>query len=189
MYPQFTPPGGFNEELARRLYGARTVVASGALDDALAGRITQELLSFAAESDDDVRFLCSLQGDHLEPAFSLHDVVATITPRVHMIGAGRVAGSGVLVFCAVDVEDRTCLPMARFHLHDFRAAARGNPARLADDARNAAQQFERARNLIAEATDLPAERVEEDLRRGMWLDAREAETYGLVSRLTQRGEL
>lgn len=183
------PPGGFDDELSRRMYGARTVVASGELDDALAGRITRELLALAAESDDDVRVLCSLQGDRLEPAFSLYDVVTSLTPRVQMIGTGRVAGTGVVVFCAADYEHRTCLPMARFHLHDVRAEVRGNTADLEGEAGAAVQQFERARDLIAQATDVPPERVEEDLRRGLWLDAREAETYGLVSRLTRRGEL
>lgn len=181
--------GGFNEEMARRLYGARTVVASGMLDDALSGRLSGELLALANESDEDVRVLCSLQGDRLEPAFALCDLVQAVSPRVHMIGAGRVAGAGVVVFCAADFEDRTCLPMARFHLHDFQTEVWGRAARIEADAEAAAQQFERARDLIAQAADLPPERVTEDLRRGLWLDAREAENYGLVSRLTMRGEL
>lgn len=186
----FPPLGDFgSDEMARRLYGARTVVASGVLDDARAGQITGELLALAADSDDDVRVLCSLQGDRLEPALGLYDLVATLTPRVHMIGAGRTAGAGVVVFCAADYEDRTCLPMARFHLHDVQVQVSGAAARLEDEAEAAAQQFKRARDVIARATDLPPNRVEEDLRRGLWLDAREAENYGLVSRLTMRGEL
>lgn len=184
------PPGDFGGgEMARRLYGARTVVASGVLDDALAGQITGELLALAADADDDIRMLCSLQGDRLEPALGLYDLVATLTPRVHMIGAGRIAGAGVVVFCAADYEDRTCLPMARFHLHDVQVQVHGEAVRLEDEAEAAAQQFERARDVIARAVDLSPDRVEEDLRRSLWLDAREAENYGLVARLTMRGEL
>lgn len=183
------PPGGFDDEMARRLYGARTVVASGVLDDALAGRITRELLALAAASEDDVRVLCSLQGDRLEPALALYDLVAALTPRVHMVGVGRIAGAGIVAFCAADYELRTCLPMARFHLHDFHTETRGGAARIEAEAEAAGQQFDRARDCIAGATDVPPGRVEEDLHRGLWLDAREAETYGLVSRLTMRGEL
>lgn len=183
------PPGNFDGEMARRMYGARTVVAGGVLDDARAGRVTRELLALAASSDDDVRILFSLRGDDLEPAFTLYDVVATLRPHVQMIGTGRVAGSGVVAFCAADYADRTCLPTARFHLHDFRVRVRDRIARLEDEADAAARQFEKARDLIARATELPSARIEEDLRRGLWLEAREAETYGLVARLTMRGEL
>jgi ATP-dependent protease ClpP protease subunit len=79
--------------------------------------------------------------------------------------------------------------MARFHLHAFRAASRGSADHLARAADESAHQSAKARALIAEATDLPAARIEEDLQQGLWLDAREAETYGLVSRITMRGEL
>jgi len=186
--PDF-PPHGFSNEMAGRLHGARTILANGLLDESGAGRVTQELLALAAASDDDVRVLFAMHGDQLDPAFSVYDVISTITPRVHMIATGRVAGAGIVAFCAAPLDDRTGLPMARFHLHAFRAASRGSADHLARAADESAHQSGKARALIAEATDLPAARIEEDLQQGLWLDAREAETYGLVSRITMRGEL
>lgn len=175
--------------MAGRLHGARTVMAHGALDESGASRVTQELLALAAASDDDVRMLFAMHGDPLDPALSVHDVVSTITPRVHMIATGRVAGSGIVAFCAAPLDDRTCLPMARFHLHAFRATSRGAAEHLAGAADETAKQSAKARDIIAEATEMPVSRIEEDLQQGLWLDAREAETYGLVSRITMRGEL
>jgi ATP-dependent Clp protease protease subunit len=183
------PPDGFGADMAGRLHGRRTVMANGRLDAERAGQVTQELLALAAASDDDVRLLFAMHGDQLDPAFTVYDVVRTIEPRVRIIATGRVAGSGVVAFCASPLEDRTCLPMARFHLHAFRASGRGGADRLASTAEEAAQQFARARDVVAEATGLPPARIEEDLRHGTQLDAREAETYGLVARLTMRGEL
>jgi ATP-dependent Clp protease protease subunit len=183
------PPDGFGASMEGRLHGARTVMANGPLDATRAGRVTQELLALAASSDDDVRLLFAMHGDHLDPAFTVYDVVKTIRPRVKMIATGRVAGSGVVVFCASPLEDRTCLPMARFHLHAFRAPERGEASRLTGAAEEAVRQSNQARDIIAEATGLPPARIEEDLRRGTQLDAREAETYGLVARLSMRGEL
>ena len=183
------PPHGFGAELAGRLHGARTVMAHGQLDEAGAGRVSQELLALAAASDEDVRVLFAMHGDQLDPAFTVYDVASTIIPRVHMIATGRVAGSGVVAFCAAPFETRTCLPMAHFHLHDFRASARGSASQLVGAADDAEEQFARARDIIAVATELPSSRIEDDLRQGLQLDAREAETYGLVSRLTMRGEV
>ena len=189
MIDSMFPPHGFGAELAGRLHGARTVIAHGRLDEANVGHVTQELLALAAASDDDVRMLFAMHGDRLDSAFTVYDVVSTIIPRVHMVATGRVAGAGVVAFCAASFEDRTCLPMARFHLHDFRASAHGSAGQLVGAAEDTAEQFARARDILAAATDLPPNRVEDDLRQGLQLDAREAETYGLVSRLTMRGEL
>jgi ATP-dependent protease ClpP protease subunit len=164
-------------------------MAHGRLDETGAGRVAQELLALAAASDDDVRVLIAMHGRELDPAFTVHDVVSTIMPRVHMIATGRVAGAGVVAFCGVPLDDRTCLPMARFHLHDFHASAHGPAGSLSRAAGEADEQLTRARDVIAAATGLPTARIEEDIRQGLHLDAREAETYGPVSRLTMRGEL
>lgn len=180
--------GDFDAVGGNPLYGGRTIQARGRLDAQQVEQVTEELLALAAASDDDVRVLFALHGDRLEPALALHDVVATMTPRVHLIATGRVAGAGVVVFCAVPLADRTCLPMARFHLHEARVPDAG-PVGIQAMAEEAAAQAVQMRDIIAAATDMPPARVAEDLRRGMWLDAREAETYGLVGRLTMRGEL
>lgn len=183
------PPHGSGDEMAGRRHGARTIIANGPLDEIGAGRVVQELLALAAASDEDVRALFAMHGDALDPAFSIYDVVSTIPPRVHMIATGRVAGAGIVAFCAAPLDGRTCLPMARFHLHAFRARSRGSADHLASAGDETTQQSAKARDIIAEAADLPASRIEEDLQEGCWLDAREAETYGLVSRITMRGEL
>lgn len=165
-------------------------MARGALDEAMGSRITQELILLASDSDEDVRVLCALYGDQLDPAFAVHDVVSTIAPRVHMIGTGRIAGAGVVVFCAVPVEDRTCFPMARFHLHAFQAPLQSRAYSLSESlAADAERQRARAYTIIASATGMPLTRIEDDVQDGLMLEAREAETYGLVSRLTTRGEL
>jgi len=184
------PPRDFGDNLTGRLHGARTVMAQGALDEAMASRITQELILLASNSDEDVRVLCALHGDQLDPAFTVHDVVSTIAPRVHMVATGRVTGAGVVAFCAVPVEDRTCLPMARFHLHAFQASSQSRAHSLSESlGADAEQRRERAHTIIASATGMPLARVEDDVQDGSLLDAREAETYGLVSRLAMRGEL
>lgn len=184
------PPHDFGADLAGQLHGARTVMAHGLLDESMAGRVTQELLLLASTSDDDVRVLFALHGNQLDPAFTVHDVVTTITPRVHLIATGRVAGAGVVAFCAAPLEDRTCLPMARFHLHALRASTPNSAHSIsASTVSDADRQRTRAYEIIASATGMSPSRVEDDVRGGLVLDAREAETYGLVSRLTMRGEL
>lgn len=184
------PPRDFEADLSGRLHGARTVVAQGVLDDAAAARVTQALLLLASASEDDVRVLFALHGKHLGPALAVHDVVSTMTPRVQMIATGRVAGAGVVAFCAAPIEDRTCLPMARFHLHALQASGPNTAHSFSHSAAaDADRQLARAYDIIASATEAPRARVEEDVQRGLVLDAREAETYGLVARLTMRGEL
>lgn len=163
-------------------------MATGQLDDAGANRIVQEVLSLAAASDDAIRVLFAMHGDELDPAFAVYDVVSTVSPRIHMVATGRVAGAGVVAFCGVPIDDRTCLPMARFHLHEFRFSTR-NGSRAREAAQDATEQRKRVCDLLSEATGMPPSRIDEDLHVGCQLDAREAETYGLVSRLTMRGEL
>lgn len=78
--------------------------------------------------------------------------------------------------------------MACFHPYDVRSAAHaaGTVEQVAQDVE---AQRARACDIIAAATDMPMGRVEEALRTGCTLDARDAETYGLVAQITERGEL
>src|SRR5690606_41161516 len=62
---------------------------------------------------------------HVESGDTIHDIIRFVRPVVRMVGTGWVASAGALIYVAVPVEHRYCLPNTRFLLHQPSGGVRG----------------------------------------------------------------
>src|ERR1700692_1718204 len=67
--------------VAKALFKSRTVLIFGDVDMKLSERDTGQLLSHAAESDDDSRVIINSPGGHVESGDTIHDVIRFVGPR------------------------------------------------------------------------------------------------------------
>lgn len=171
----------------RRLFESRTIIISGGIDQKLAERVIGQLLGMAAESNDAIRMVINSQGGHVESGDTIFDMVRFIEPRVRMIATGWAASAGALIYVAVPVEDRYCLPNTRFLLHQPAGGMSGASASdIAIEAEQILQMRERLNRIFAAATGQPVEKIERDTHRNFWLDAEAARAYGLVGHIVDR---
>jgi len=183
--PALDPLAG---RLADRLFAARTVVISGQIDQALAGRVVGQLLALAAEADDPITVVLNSQGGHVESGDTIHDVIRSIRPRVRIVGTGWVASAGAFIYVAVPREDRFCLPNTRFLLHQpWGGIGGGTPARDVEiEAEEIIKMRERINRILARETGQPLEKIRRDTDRNFWLTAEAAVDYGLAGRIITR---
>ena len=107
------PDGSWLQE---RLFERRIVSCRGVLDDALAGRVSAELMTLDALGDAAVELQLDARGASLEAAWTLIDVIDLLGVRVNIVCSGRVEGAAVGVLSAG--AHRRALADARFRLTD-----------------------------------------------------------------------
>jgi ATP-dependent Clp protease, protease subunit len=103
---------------------------------------------------------------------------------VRVLCRGLVGGPVLGVVAAAD--HRAAAPHARFHLCQPTARFAGTPNDIGSQSRQQRELLWRLCARLSHRTRRPAEEIAEDLRRGRYLDAREALDYGLVDEITGR---
>jgi ATP-dependent Clp protease protease subunit len=107
-----------------------------------------------------------------------------------MLGTGWVASAGALIYVAVPVEDRYCLPNTRFLLHQPAGGVRGVTSDIAIEAEQIVRMRARVNRIFARQTGQTVEKIAADTDRNFWLSAEAAVAYGLVGRVIERaGEM
>jgi ATP-dependent Clp protease protease subunit len=175
------PPGGLAQ--------TRTVLLFGTLTPALAQNASQQLLVLRAQSSAPIKLVINAQAGALTAAEGLFDLVRALGAPVKTIAAGAVANGAALVYVAPPRERRFSLPNARFCLYQSfeppPISGRDAVAAATAAAEWLAQQRARLARLFAAQTGQPEELVERDLENRTWLDAGEAQRYGLVGQVIQ----
>jgi ATP-dependent Clp protease protease subunit len=168
-------------ELADRLLAERVILLGGRLDDTLANHVASQLLLLNAQGNEPVKLHLSATDADLDAALSVAAAIDLITAPVHVVARGTVRGAAIAVLAAA--AQRKAHRHTTFVLSAPHFTAEGTTDELATLAEQHERQATRLRDLIAQATGRPADEVAADLDPGRVLDAEEAQTYGLITRL------
>lgn len=171
------------DPVGERLFSGRKVLICEEINQAMAKKVTAQLLALAEASDDDITLFINSQGGHVEAGDTIHDIIQFIAPRVKVVGTGYVASAGTHIFLAAKPEDRYCLPNTRFLIHQPSGGVGGQASDIAIQAEQIIRMRERLAKIIAEQTGQPVERVRGDIERDNWMTADEAIEYGIVSKV------
>lgn len=171
--------------LDRKLLETRTILIYGGIDQALARRVTQQLLLLSATSDDDIKIFINSQGGHVESGDTIFDMIRFVKPKVNIIGTGWVASAGALIYVSVPVEQRYSLPNTRFMLHQPLGGVRGQASDIAIEAQEIIKMRKRLNQIFADQTNQPLEKIDKDTDRNFWMGPEEAKDYNLVGHIIQ----
>ena len=167
-------------------FKSRYVLVFGEVDDKLAHGVCRRLLALSTESDAPITVLISSPGGHVESGDAIHDVIRFVRAPVTTVGTGWVASAGAHIFLAPPKERRVCLPNTRFMIHQPAGGAGGQATDIAIQAKEIIRMRERIAKVIAKQTGKPLATVLSDIERDYWMNADEAITYGIVSRVIDR---
>jgi ATP-dependent Clp protease protease subunit len=182
------PTTPLSDPIRERLFKNRNIIISGEVSQRLASSVMAQLLAMTAESDDPITVYINSQGGHVESGDTIHDMIRFVKPRVRIVGTGWVASAGALIYVAVPVEDRFCLPHTRFLLHQPAGGIGGTAADIDIEAREILRMRQRLNEIFARQTGQPIEKIENDTRRNLWLSATEAVDYGLVGKVIESAD-
>ena len=168
--------------LQEKLFERRIVLVTGWLDADLAAEAAAALMTLDATGDEPIEPHLDGPDGTLESAFVLIDTLDLlhVTLRAHC--RGQVGGLAIGVAAATD--HRSASPHTRFRLFQPTAQFSGTPDQIASHSRQQQDLLWWLHARLAQLTGRPAEEIAEDMRRGRYLDAREALDYGLLDEIS-----
>jgi ATP-dependent Clp protease protease subunit len=169
--------------LENGLFKNRTLTLFGEVNQDVARRTAEKLLTLSYESDDPITFYISSPGGHVESGDVIYDMIQFIKPVVRCIGTGWVGSIATHIYLAAEKENRLCLPNTRFLIHQPAGGFGGDATDIAIHAREIVKTRERINGVIAARTGQPLDRVAQDTDRDYWMSAEESVAYGLVGRI------
>ena len=168
-----------------KLLKTRSLLLSGEINKDSADKLIKDLLVLEAESSDTVRIFINSPGGDVDAGFAIYDMVRFVTCPVIMIGMGLVASAASLILLAVPAERRIGLPNSSYLIHQPLSEMKGNATDIEIHAMQLEKMKAKINCIIAEATGMSLETVTADTDRDHWLDALEAQKYGLISRVVE----
>lgn len=169
--------------ITEKLLESRTIIISGEITQALAEKVSAQLLVLQEMGDEPIKLFVNSQGGHVEAGDTIHDMIRFVKPRVIIIGTGWVASAGITIYLAANKEDRYSLPNTRYMIHQPLGGFRGQATDIGIEAKEIMRVRTRINTLISEATNQPLEKVVADTDRNYWLSSKEAVEYGIVSKI------
>ncbi|MDR3342917.1 MAG: ATP-dependent Clp protease proteolytic subunit [Treponema sp.] len=179
-----------SDPLLNKMLKTRTILLSGEIKKDLAERTIRQLLLLEDIGEEPIRIFIDSPGGDADAGYAIFDMIRFVKPPVWTIGMGLVASAAAIIQLASPRERRVGLPNSHYLIHQPLSGIRGVATDIEIHARELDKLREKINRLIAEETGIPYPQVEEDTDRDYWMNAEEAVTYGLISRIvTRRSEL
>ena len=173
----------YHGKLQENLLKTRSIIISGEITQAVAEKVTAQLLVLQEQGEEPIKLYINSQGGHVEAGDTIHDMIRFIKPRVLIIGTGWVASAGISIYLAAEKENRYSLPNTRYMIHQPLGGVRGQATDIQIEADEIIKMRRRINQLISDGTGQPLDKVEADTQRNYWLDAEEAKGYGIVGKI------
>ncbi|GAA0806104.1 ATP-dependent Clp endopeptidase proteolytic subunit ClpP [Psychrobacter piscatorii] len=174
-------------DIFSRLLRERVIFLTGQVEDHMANLIVAQLLFLEAENPDkDIHLYINSPGGSVSAGLAIFDTMNFIKPEVSTICMGGAYSMGSFLLAAGQKGKRYSLANARVMIHQPSGGAQGQATDIEINAREILKTRARLNQILAERTGQPVEKIEKDVERDFWLDAKEAKEYGLVDEVLER---
>ncbi|MCG3882291.1 MAG: ATP-dependent Clp endopeptidase proteolytic subunit ClpP [Psychrobacter sp.] len=174
-------------DIFSRLLRERVIFLTGQVEDHMANLIVAQLLFLEAENPDkDIHLYINSPGGSVSAGLAIFDTMNFIKPEVSTICMGGAYSMGSFLLAAGERGKRYALANSRVMIHQPSGGAQGQATDIEINAREIIKTRARLNEILAERTGQPVEKIEKDVERDYWLDAKEAKEYGLVDEVLER---
>jgi ATP-dependent Clp protease protease subunit len=182
-----TARGERSYDIYSRLLKDRIVFIVGPIDDYMANVVVAQLLFLESENPDkEISLYINSPGGIVTAGLSIYDTMQFIKPDVSTICLGQAASMGSLLLAGGAKGKRYCLPHSRIMIHQPSGGFQGQATDIDIHAREILMIRERLNAIMAKHTGQPVERIERDMERDRFMDAKAAVEYGLVDTMLEK---
>ncbi|MGW0162262.1 ClpP family protease [Mycobacterium sp. NPDC003323] len=173
-------PPLFGRQLRDDLYRKRVLVLDGALDDDNGAVLMAQLLTLAAESDDDIALWIHSPGGSVPAMLAIRDVMRLIPAQVSTLALGLACSAGQFLLSAGSPGRRFALPHARILMHQGSAGIAGSAVEVEVQADDLRHTRDTVLGIIAADTGQDVDRIFTDSVHDRWFTAPQALEYGFI---------
>ena len=187
MIPMVIEQSGRGErsyDIYSRLLKERVIFLVGPVNDQTANLVVAQLLFLESENPDkDISFYINSPGGSVSAGMAIFDTMNFIKPDVSTLCTGMAASMGAFLLAAGAKGKRIALPNSRVMIHQPSGGAQGQATDIEITAKEILKIRHRLNQVLSEQTGQPLEQIERDVERDKWMDAAEAQAYGLVDQV------
>ena len=168
--------------MTRALLKSRSVMLFDVIEPKLTKDVmTQLLVLDQLSTEKPIRLFINSPGGHADSGFAIYDLLRNvIRAPVYTIVTGLAASAATIVMVGTDNEKRLILPHSRVMLHQPSVGVQGTASDIAISAREIIRLRKKANELFERETGQDIAKLEEDMHRDFWMNAEEAQEYGLI---------
>jgi ATP-dependent Clp protease protease subunit len=171
-------------DIYSRLLRERVVFLVGPVNDQTANLVVAQLLFLESENPDkDISLYINSPGGSVSAGMAIYDTMNFIKPAVSTLCTGMAASMGAFLLAAGEKGKRFALPNSKIMIHQPLGGMQGQATDIEIHAKDILKTKATLNRILAERTGQPLEKVERDTDRDYFLEAGEAQAYGLVDQV------
>ncbi|GMH69133.1 hypothetical protein TrLO_g1997 [Triparma laevis f. longispina] len=179
--PTVESSDGSQMDVVSRLLKDRILLLGTQVDDEVANVLVAQLLYLANEDPTkDITLYINSPGGSVSAGMAIYDTMQYVPCDVSTVCFGMAASMGAFLLGAGEKGKRKSLPNARIMIHQPLGGAQGQASDIEIQAKEILYIREVLNTYIAEYTDQPKSKIEEDCDRDFFMTAEEAQEYGII---------
>ena len=187
MIPMVVESGARGErayDIYSLLLKERIIFLGTPIVDQVANNIIAQLLYLDREDPErDISLYINSPGGVISAGLAIYDTMRLIRPDVSTICVGMAASMGTVLLCAGANGKRYALQNSTIHMHQPMGGAQGQASDIEIAAREIIRLQDKIRQILSEHTGQPYEKIARDTDRDYYVNAEQAQEYGLVDEI------
>lgn len=174
-------------DIYSRLLKERIVFLGEEVNEHTANIVVAQLLHLAYEDPDkDISLYINSPGGSVYDGMAIYDTMQFIKPDVATFGIGLQASMGAFLLSSGAKGKRHLLPNSRVMIHQPSSGTQGKVTDQEITLRESIRIKKLLNELLSKQTGQKLSKVEKDVERDFWMDAKEAVAYGLADKIVEK---
>ncbi len=184
-----TPRGERQYDIYSRLLKDRIIFLGNVIDDYYCNIIIAQLLFLDAEDPDtDIYLYINSPGGYISSGLAIYDTMQYIRADIRTICVGQASNISSLLLAAGTKGKRSALPNSRIVMHQPLGGVSGQSKDIELQAKEILEIKERLNRIYALHTGKPLEQIERDTDRLFFMNAQQAQEYGIIDHVIKPNE-
>lgn len=174
-------------DIYSRLLKERIIFLGEEVNEHTANIVVAQLLHLAYDDPKkDIALYINSPGGSVSDGLAILDTMQFIKPDVATYGIGLQASMGAVLLAAGAKGKRHMLPNARVMIHQPSSGTQGKVTDQEISLRESIRIKKLLNEILAKQTGQKLSKIEKDVDRDYWMDAKEAVAYGLVDKIVEK---
>ena len=174
-------------DIYSRLLKERIIFLGEDVNEHTANIVVAQLLHLAYEDPDkDISLYINSPGGSVYDGMAIYDTMQFIKPDVATYGIGLQASMGAFLLSSGTKGKRHVLPNSRVMIHQPSAGTLGKVTDMEITLRETIRIKQLLNEILAKNTGQKLAKIEKDVDRDFWMDAKEAVEYGLADKVIEK---
>lgn len=171
-------------DIYSRLLRENIVFLGGPIDDDTANIVIAQLLFLQSEDPKkEISIYINSPGGSVSAALAILDTMNHIKNDVATYCVGMAASAAAVLLSAGKRGKRHALPNAEIMIHQPMGGAQGQATDIEITAKQILKIREKLNKILSENTGKPLSQIEKDVERDYYMDAEEAQKYGVIDKV------